>query len=64
MCWGLNLYKEDKLIDVIKYTFSNNRTKNVMKYNYDEMSYNYNEVQICVTRNESIVHKELCCKEG
>ncbi|MBU5294772.1 hypothetical protein KQH90_12225 [Anaerosalibacter bizertensis] len=64
MCWGLNLYKEDKLMDVIKYTFPNTRTKNVMKYNYDNMSYNYNEVQICVTSNKSIMNKELWCKEG
>ena len=60
MCWGLNIYKEDKSIDAIKYTFKNNRTKNVMKYKYIGMSYNYNEVQICVTSNKSIIHKELC----
>lgn len=64
MCWGLNIYKEDKLIDVVKYTFLNNRTRNRLGYKFDGMSYNYNEVQICVTENKSITYKELCSWEG
>lgn len=60
MCWGLNLYKVDKNIDAVKYTFINNRTKNTMKYGNNKYGYKYNEVQICITRNEIIVEKELC----
>ncbi len=60
MCWGLNLYKKDKEIDLIKYTFPNNRTKNIMKYGNNKYGYKYNEVQICVSKDELIVKKELC----
>lgn len=60
MCWGLNLYKKDKGIDAIKYTFVNNRTKNMMKYGNNKYGYKYNEIQICISRNDVILKKELC----
>lgn len=60
MCWGLNIYKKDKKIDLIKYTFKNNRTKNRMKYEYIENGYNYNEVQMCISENNIIIKKEIC----
>lgn len=60
MCWGLNIYKQNKNIDVITYTFTNNRTKNAMNYGHNKMVYNYNEVQICVSKGNVIVKKELC----
>ena len=60
MCWGLNIYKKDNNIDVVKYTFINSRTKNVMKYVNNKSGYKYNEVQICISRNDVIVKKELC----
>lgn len=60
MCWGLNLFKKDQKIDLVKYTFPNNRTKNKMKYEYNQLGYKYNEVQMCVSRDELIVKKELC----
>lgn len=59
-CWGLNIYKKENNIDVIKYTFTNNRTKNAMKYENTKFGYKYNEVQICVSRNDIIVDKKLC----
>lgn len=60
MCWGLNIYKMDKKIDLIKYTFANNRTKNVMRYGINKYGYKYNEVQMCASRKEIIVKKEIC----
>ncbi len=60
MCWGLNLYKKDKKIDLIKYTFANNRTRNIMKYGNNKYGYKYNEVQMCVSRDDVIIKKELC----
>mgnify|MGYP000885822097 FL=1 len=60
MCWGLNIYKKDKEIDLIKYTFKNKRTKNIMGYGNTEYGYEYNEVQMCASRNEVIVKKEIC----
>lgn len=60
MCWGLNIYKTDNNIDLIKYTFENNRTRNKMKYEYNKNGYNYNEVQLCISRNEIILKKEVC----
>lgn len=59
MCFGLNIYKKDKNIDLIKHTFPNNRTKNVMKYENNIYGYKYNEVQMCASRNEVIVKKNL-----
>lgn len=59
MCWGLNIYKRNKNIDAIAYTFTNNRTKNAMKYGNNKMVYNYNEVQMCLSREDIIVKKEL-----
>lgn len=63
MCWGLNLYKENYAIDLIEYTFQNNRTRNIMKYKSDQFSYGYNETQICISNNDVIYRKELCSEE-
>lgn len=60
MCWGFNIYKKDKKIDLIKYTFKNKRTKNIMKYGNTKYGYEYNEVQMCASRNDVIVKKEIC----
>lgn len=60
MCWGLNFYKKENNIDVVKYTFTNNRTGKIMKYKNNKFGYKYNEVQICIGRNDIIVKKELC----
>ncbi len=60
MCWGLNIYKKDKKIDLIKYTFTNNRTRNAMKYGNVKYGYKYNEIQMCASRNEIIFKKEIC----
>lgn len=60
MCWGLNIYKKKNQIDLIKYTFKNERTKNIMEYGNTKYGYEYNEVQLCVSRNEVIVEKEIC----
>ena len=60
MCLGLNIYKKDKEIDLIKYTFKNKRTKNIMEYGNTKYGYEYNEVQMCASRNEVIVKKEIC----
>jgi hypothetical protein len=59
MCWGLSLYKKDKDIDAIKYTFRNDRTKNSMEYKNNALGYEYNETQICITSNKVIFKKEL-----
>lgn len=59
MCWGLNLYKKEYEIDAIKYTFQNNRTKNIKNYASNKFSYSYNETQICITNNEVIEKMEL-----
>lgn len=64
MCWGLNMYKYDNNIEAIKYTFKNNRTKNIMKYGNNKNGYKYNEVQICISKNETIINKESICKGG
>lgn len=60
MCWGLNFYKKNNNIDVVKYTFKSNRTKNSMGYKNNELGYEYNEAQICITTNKVIIKKELC----
>jgi len=60
MCWGLNIYKRIENIDVIKYTFTGNRTKKIMGYTKNKLGYKYNEVQICISRNDVIVKKEIC----
>lgn len=60
MCWGLNIYKKDNDIDAIKYTFANDRTKNIMKYKFNKLGYEYNETQICISTNKVIYKKELC----
>lgn len=60
MCWGLNIYKKDKQVDLIQYTFRNKRTKNFMKYGNMELGYDYNEVQMCATANYVIIKKEIC----
>lgn len=39
MYWGLNIYKKDKEIDLIKYTFKNKRTKNIIKYGNTKYGY-------------------------
>ena len=59
MCWGLNLYKKDKNIDAIKYTFRNNRTRNSMEFKDSKLGYEHNETQICITSNKVIIEKEL-----
>lgn len=41
-------------------TFKNKRTKNIMGYGNTEYGYEYNEVQMCASRNEVIVKKEIC----
>lgn len=60
MCFGLNIYKKDKNIDLIKHTFVNDRTRRQAKFLEFKYGYGYNEVQICITRNEVITKKELC----
>lgn len=60
MCWGLNIYKKDNNIDLIKYTFTGTRTKRIMGYENNKLGYKYNEVQMCVSRNDVIIKKELC----
>lgn len=59
MCFGLNLYKKEYSIDAIQYTFKNSRTKKAMGYKSNEMSYTYNEVQFCITRNDCIINKKI-----
>lgn len=60
MCYGLNIYKHAHSIDLIKYTFRNPRTKRILKYKESALGYDYNEVQICASRNEVITSKILC----
>ena len=60
MCWGLNIYKKDKNFDLIKYTFANNRTRNAMKYGNINYGYSYNEIQMCASKNQVIIKKEIC----
>lgn len=60
MCWGLNIYQKEYNIDMVKYTFANNRTRKIMKYKNNILGYKNNEVQICISRNDVIIKKELC----
>lgn len=60
-CAGdLIFIKRIKKIDLIKYTFTNNRTRNAMKYGNVKYGYKYNEIQMCASRNEIIFKKEIC----
>lgn len=54
MHYGLDIYKEDKNIHFIKYTFHHHRTKRVLKYAFNPVTYGYNEVQYCVSDESCI----------
>lgn len=63
-----NLYKRSKDIDMIKYTFNNNRTRNFYSFNKKDLQcdiramskINYNEVQLCLTNPNDVTKiKEL-----
>ena len=64
MHYGLDLYKEEYNIQMIKKTFKNNRTANVNNY-YNlgyiktEWIYPFSEVQYCVTNSISIFERSL-----
>ncbi len=60
MLGDLIFIKRIKKIDLIKYTFTNNRTRNAMKYGNVKYGYKYNEIQMCASRNEIIFKKEIC----
>lgn len=59
MCWGLNIYKEDKKIDAIKFTFENTRTAKAKGYTQAIKGYTYKEIQICISKNDLILDKEI-----
>lgn len=68
--WALNQYKSVIAVDLVKYTFSNTRTMNSFGYStsiskyfqgkeqrdqFSWLRYPYNEVQLCLTSNNSII---------
>lgn len=64
MCYILNVYKKMNGIELIKYTFPNMRTARKNKYIFLNKGYQYNEVQLCCTNNETIKSKRLVRMEG
>lgn len=79
MSWGLNEFKTVIETDLVKYTFVHSRTRRSLGYSnftedylkknqkkksrFDWVRFPYNEVQYCLTDNQTITNKEIYQKE-